>query len=268
METETTPPPSPRPRSLAPKEHGAYGQLGLPMIAALGAGRPGVDAVLLGASAWALFLAHEPVLVLLGRRGERPKLEQRSRAVGRLTALALAGALLGVAGLVLAPPPVRSAVVLPAILGAAFAATLVLGQERSLVGETLAALALSAVSFPLGIAVGLTPGGAARAWCVWALGFGALLVPVRSIGARRRASTSVLTRVLPVLLVCGTALVLLGERLGRGHLLALAPLVLAAGWFAVAPPPPKALPRVGWTVVGAGLLTTAVLIVVARTGAG
>ena len=75
---------SPGPRSLAPREHGAYGQLGLPMLAALGSGLPGAVAALLSVSAWTLFLAHEPLLVLLGRRGERLQVEQRPRAMVRL----------------------------------------------------------------------------------------------------------------------------------------------------------------------------------------
>ncbi len=255
---------SPPPRSLSPREHGAYGQLGLPMLAALGAGRPGAAAVLLSAGAWALFLGYEPALVLLGRRGERLQTEERPRAMARLVGLALVGAFLGGAGLVLAPAPVRSAVVLPLVLGAAFAVTVALGQERSLAGEALAALALAGASYPVAIACGLTAGAAARAWCVWALGFGALLVPVRSIGARRRAGTSLARRSAPVLLALGTALVLLHAGLRAGHVLALAPLLAAAAWFAVAPPEPRSLPRVGWTVVGAGLLSAAVLILLAR----
>jgi hypothetical protein len=240
------------------------------MLAALGAGRPGIVALLLGVSAWVLFLAHEPVLVLLGRRGERLQTEQGPRARTRLVGLGLAGAALGLAGLVLAPADVRAAVVLPVVLGAAFAATLALGQERSLIGEALAAFALSAVSFPLGIAAGLTAGESARAWCVWALGFGSLLIPVRSIGARRRASTSLVARLLPVLVALAIAVdavrVGTNQGFGLGHLIALTPLVLAAGWIAISPPQPRNLPRVGWTVVGAGVLTTAVLVLVARSG--
>ena len=256
---------SPPPRSLAPKEHGAYGQLALPMLAALGAGRPGLVALLVSASAWALFFAHEPVLVLLGRRGERPRTEHGARARTRIALLGVAGAALGLAGVLLAPMPVRAAVTLPAVLGCAFAVCVALGQERSLVGEALAALALAGVSFPVAIAAGVEAGEAARSWCVWALGFGALLVPVRSIGMRRRATTSLPGRLLPVLLALAAALVLLRAGLGARHLLALAPLLLSAGWFALVPPEPRALPRVGWTVVGAGLLTAALLIAVARS---
>lgn len=255
---------SPRPRSLAPREHGAYAQLALPMLAALGAGRPGVLAMFLSLSAWALFLAHEPVLVLLGRRGERPRAEHGARARTRLAVLGLAGVTLGLTALILAPMPVRSAVTFPAILGCVLAVCIALGQERSLVGEAVAALALAAVSFPVAIAAGVPPGDAGRAWCVWALGFGSLLVPVRSIGMRRRSASSPASRVLPVLLALAAALGLLGAGLGPAHLLALAPMLLSAGWLAVTLPEPRALARVGWTVVGAGLLTAALLISVAR----
>jgi len=262
---------SQRPRSLAPREHGAYAQLALPLLPALGVGRPGLIAVLLSVSAWALFLAHEPALVLMGRRGERPRAEHGSRARCRVAVLGLVGAAIGLAALVLAPTPVRSAVTLPAILGCALVVCIALGQERSLAGEALAALALAAVSFPVAIAAGAPPADAARAWCVWALGFGSLLVPVRSIGMRRRAASSPGRRVLPVLLVLAAAGGLLLAGLGPGHLLALAPLLLSAGWLAMARPEPRALPRVGWTVVGAGLLTAVLLIALAgghRPGAG
>ena len=255
---------TPPPRSLAPREHGAYGQLGLPTIAALAAGRPGAVALLLSASAWALFLAHEPVLVLLGRRGERARTEQRRRALRRIVLLGTAALVLGVPALALAPVAVRSAVVLPVVLGLAFAVTVALAQERTLVGEGLAAVALAAVSVPVALAAGLAPAGAARAWCVWALGFGALLVPVRSIGARRRNATSRGGRLLPVLLATGVAAALVPAGFGAGHLLALAPLLAVAAWVALAPPGPRALPRVGWTVVGAGAVTAAALVVLAR----
>jgi hypothetical protein len=80
---------SPRARSLAPREHGVYGQLAVPMAAALASGRPGPVALLLAASAGGFFLAHEPALLLLGRRGERARTEQRGRAMSRLLALGL-----------------------------------------------------------------------------------------------------------------------------------------------------------------------------------
>jgi hypothetical protein len=160
---------------------------------------------------------------------------------------------------------VRSAVTLPAVLGCVLAVCIALDQERSLVGEAVAALALAAVSFPVAIAAGTAPGEAARAWCVWALGFGALLVPVRSIGMRRRADASLARRVLPVVLALATAVGLLGAGLGSGHLVALAPMLLAAAWLAVTLPEPRALARVGWMVVGAGLLTAILLISLARS---
>ncbi|HVP62419.1 MAG TPA: hypothetical protein VMT11_17805 [Myxococcaceae bacterium] len=56
---------SPRACSLAPGEHGAYGQLAVPTAAALAGGRPGPGALLLAASAWALldFAALAPLVL-------------------------------------------------------------------------------------------------------------------------------------------------------------------------------------------------------------
>ena len=47
-------------RSLAPKEHGAYAQLGLPLLAALLMGRPTLLSALLVVGFACALLAHEP----------------------------------------------------------------------------------------------------------------------------------------------------------------------------------------------------------------
>src|SRR4051812_49522750 len=65
---------------MLPREHGAYGQLLFPLVTALAVGRPRVVAWLLAASAVGAFLAHEPLLVLLGQRGARAARAQRGQA--------------------------------------------------------------------------------------------------------------------------------------------------------------------------------------------
>ncbi len=47
-------------RSLAPREHGAYGQLGFPLLTALCIAVPRLPGILFAAAAAALLLAHEP----------------------------------------------------------------------------------------------------------------------------------------------------------------------------------------------------------------
>src|SRR5437762_3573628 len=98
-----------RPRSLAPKEHGAYGQLGLPLVTGLAMGRPGVAAAALAVAAAAAFVAHEPLLILAGQRGTRARREEGPRAARRLAVLGAAAAISGGAGLALAPSPARLA---------------------------------------------------------------------------------------------------------------------------------------------------------------
>ena len=75
------------PRSLMPREHGAYGQLALPLLTALFSGRPTAAAFLYSTAAVFAFFAHEPLLVLLGQRGSRAFRELGARARLRLTLL-------------------------------------------------------------------------------------------------------------------------------------------------------------------------------------
>ncbi|MBZ0235890.1 MAG: YwiC-like family protein, partial [Deltaproteobacteria bacterium] len=52
-----------------PREHGAYAQLGVPLVVALAAGRPGLAAAAFALAAIALFFVHEPVLSLAAELG-------------------------------------------------------------------------------------------------------------------------------------------------------------------------------------------------------
>lgn len=69
-------------RRFLPREHGAYGQLGVPLAAALASGRPGLAALGWATVAIALFLAHEPLLQLVMRRGG--VLRETARSMRRL----------------------------------------------------------------------------------------------------------------------------------------------------------------------------------------
>jgi hypothetical protein len=251
-------------RSLLPKEHGAYAELAVPMLAALMAGAPGIPALVLAMGAWAFFLAHEPALVLLGRRGERARTEHGERALTRLLVLGVAGIVLGSVGLVVSPPVVQSTSLAVAALAIVFVAVVARGHERSTAGEALAAITLAAAALPVGLASGLSVGTAARAWGVWSLGFVAVVIPARSIGARRRGFVPVGVRALPAGLALGIGIALWGPVLGGPELLALVPLVLAGGWLGIARPPPRRLRQVGWSIVAATLLTGCMLVLAAK----
>jgi hypothetical protein len=88
-------------RLLLPREHGAYGQIGVPLVVALAAGRPTLLSVALSLAAIAAFLSHEPLLYLLSRATAR-KARRLERSVpgeiilaGVLAALAIPVALAG-----------------------------------------------------------------------------------------------------------------------------------------------------------------------------
>jgi hypothetical protein len=130
-------------RSLRPREHGAYGQLGFPLLTALLAERPGAAALLLTGAAAAAFLAHEPALVASGRRGQRAREEDGARALRVCLALCLIALALGAAGFWLSPPPARAGAIIAGILGAFLAGAVALGVEKTLPGELVAAAAMT-----------------------------------------------------------------------------------------------------------------------------
>jgi hypothetical protein len=55
-------------RSLWPREHGAYAQLGAPLATAIAMQAPTIGALALASAACLAFLANEPLLVVLGHR--------------------------------------------------------------------------------------------------------------------------------------------------------------------------------------------------------
>jgi hypothetical protein len=103
-------------RSLLPHEHGAYGQIALPLVCGLGMGRPGIAAALLSAGAFAGFLSYEPLLVATGNRGKRARDEDGARARRLAAELLSLAVLLSGGGFALASPTARLASVVPPLL--------------------------------------------------------------------------------------------------------------------------------------------------------
>src|SRR5512139_2368612 len=120
------PPPPGRPQrqgpSLLPREHGVYAEVLFPIVTALIIGPASPGGVCFAIAIIAAFLVHEPVLVLLGRRGGRIKRELGAPARQRLVLLASIAAASGVIGLWNATTPVRIAfiVLVPVAVPLAF----------------------------------------------------------------------------------------------------------------------------------------------------
>ena len=80
-------------RSMAPREHGAYGQLFAPIGAAIFSGHFSLASLAFAVAGMCAFYAHEPWLILIGQRGPRATRELLGPAKRRLAAFV--GACLG-----------------------------------------------------------------------------------------------------------------------------------------------------------------------------
>lgn len=248
-------------RLLLPKEHGAYGQLACPLAAALLGGRPTWTAALIALGAVAAFVAHEPLLVLLGQRGTRARREDGRRAVAWLLGVGGLAAGAGVAGLWLGPPEARLAAALPAVLGALVLLATWRKSEKTAPGEVLAAAALAGCALPVAIAAGLAPQRAASAWVVWSVGLTAATLAVRRVIGRHRGRDVPSAVALVLLLAAGTGAAAI---LVDPGLAAAGPMLLAATVLVFLRLHPRHLRRVGWTLVGSSVVTIGLLVWVAR----
>ncbi|MGZ6124579.1 MAG: YwiC-like family protein [Myxococcales bacterium] len=253
-------------RSLAPREHGAWGQLGFPLLTALCAAWPRPAGLLFAASAVALFLAHEPALVAFGRRGERVREEEGGRALRVFLALLAAGGALGAAALWLSPAPARLGAAIAAGLAALLMAAVALGIEKTLPGELIAAAAMTSAALPVAAADGIGWTQSVSIWGAWLFGFAAAVFPVRAVIVEHKARVeSPAVRVTGTLLAIAfaAALAAAGELPPR-LVLAAAPLFAASIWIALRPPAMKRMTQAGWTLMAAGALTTVLMVVAVR----
>jgi hypothetical protein len=267
---DSTPAATRRDGSLLPREHGAWGQLALPLVTGLALGRPGAAALLLATAAVFAFLAHEPLLVVLGHRGARVEAELGRRArrapVVRIAAAAAAGA----GGLALAPPAalIPSLVAAGLFVGAAQLAFFRL--ERTTAGELVVASALAVCAAPVALAAGAPPHWAAAAVVTWITAFAAATLPVRAILLRARTKGAVDRR--PLAAAGVTALVGAGLWSGSHAWIpwtaALAPLPVAALALALTAVPirPQRLTAVGWSIASASVATLLLLVLGLRLG--
>lgn len=253
--------------SLLPKEHGAYGQLALPLVTAFAVAGVNTPAVLLGLAAIAGFLAHEPILVLLGRRGARAKREEGRSAAAWLaitTAMTIGA---GAAAFWAVSPSIRWSFILPLGPAALLATAIAAKQEKSFLGETAAALAFSLAATPVCMAAGAPTTTALAVGTAFALVFvlGTLvvraIVNVRGSGNPREARRT-RAAVLVLASAAGLALAVTASRglLAWTTLLAAAPGLIAASWIALFPPSPARLRTVGWALVAVSTATALILI--------
>lgn len=250
-------------RLLIPKEHGAYGQLLIPLLTALLVGRPAPGAWLLAASATAVFFAHEGVLVLLGQRGVRASREQRASAMRSVSLFGGFSLVTGLVGLSILRSDALIWLLLPVSLAAGVAVAVFMHLERTTPGELLVAAALSSMSVPVTLAGETRLGQALTVFAVFAVVFVAATLSVRALIGRTHKGSGPPPLVAAALTLVGIVLLAwlsLAGRLAPVAPFATLPVCAVAVGLVIAPPGPRYLREIGWTFVGATLLTAAVLV--------
>ena len=261
-------------RKMIPREHGAYAELLFPIATVFLAGAPTTSTVLLAIAGIAAFLANEPLLVLVGDRGTRLQRTESDRAKRALLVFALVAVGAGIAGVLTAPASAQIAVILPVLLGGGVFLIAVQGLERSMFGQGLAAAALSSVAVPLGLSAGLSVTASFSVALIWAVT--ALLGTsiVRLTVARTKAKTKeemasvAFKRTLLIaacLLVIGVGVAApFGKSIGLWVLAAAVPVAVVVLIMAVFRPTSHRLRMMGWSLVGASLLSLIAVVTALR----
>ena len=263
MATRNSEGPAPQPQTaglLWPREHGAYGQVLLPLVTALSSGGANVSAFLIALAAVAVFLSHEAALVLLGQRGPRLRQRRATQARKTLVRLGPVAMLAGLTGLTLAPYESRLAAVLLVPIVLLLVLLIATGREKTTLGELFAAGAAAAAAIPVALAAGVSRIDAGIAWLVWALAFGAVTGGVRWLLTRHKGTRESTAGVL----LAACTLLTVGGSIREPILAAALPQVVLAWTLVILSPHPRHLKRVGWSIVVLSLATAIALVMAAR----
>lgn len=255
---------------MLPKEHGAYGQLAFPLLTSLAVAGAARGSLLIVVAVVALFLAHEPLLVLLGHRGARLRTAEAQRAWLWLMVTLVVGTIGALLALDAVIPSVRWTFLVPLLPAGWVVFAAATGREKTTLGETAAAMAFAAAALPICAAGGRTAIGGAIA-----LAFGLLFVlatlAVRVVILRTRGGgnpNAVRRTRAAVVAIAGAGALAAFVAASDGVLApaavtATVPGVVFVIALAAFPPPAARLKKVGWTLVGVSALTSVLLIAAA-----
>jgi hypothetical protein len=256
---------SPQRRALIPPEHGAYGQLAMPLLTALAIGRPGAASFLLAYAIVVAFVAHEALLVVLGQRGRRVVETDGARARRVLAILGGQALLAGAAGFALAPPPARLALALPAVLALAVGGFVASRREKTIAGEVTVGATLSAGGLAVALAGGAPLSWAFACWMTWVLAFAAATLAVQVILERARSKgrrdPGLAHAAASAVLVLAAFAAVDPLRLPAAAPLALLPTAGLSIAVCLARFSPKRLQGLGWAMVATTVLTMAILVI-------
>jgi hypothetical protein len=145
------------------------------------------------AAACALFLTHEPLLILLGRRGERTRHAAAPAASQRLGFCAAVGSASLLLGVALSNAQTSIAILFPVALSMVAALLITRNREKSLGGELLVAATLASFALPVALAAGLSMQWAGWLIVSWTSVHALSTLTARAIVYRKREGERLLT---------------------------------------------------------------------------
>jgi hypothetical protein len=254
---------------LLPREHGAYAQVVFPLLTALALGRGGAAQFYWAAAALAVFVAHEPLLILAGERGRRSRADLSADArklAGGLSVAALAAGLLGWS---YAPQSARIAVALPLTLGMFLLPLIILRREKTLLGELLVSLTFSTMLMPVALAGGVSLQAALTATAVWSVIFLLGTITVRAVIARAKKTPHsrwlvYASQSLSLAAIAASIILLLTDVAPALAVVAAMPAAIVTAGCTFAGIHPRHLRTVGWSIVGSNLIALAALLAALR----
>ena len=248
---------------LLPREHGAYAEVGFPLFTAVALGRPTLAAICLVGAALAAFLLHEPVLVLIGRRGVRARAALETAARTRAAVLMATAVGLAIAGAWTASPWALRAVLALIPIGVAIGGLIAVKREKTWLGESLVAVFLCGMALPVADAAGAPRPTSVQATTVWVIGFLMATATVHAVIARTKGDRTkflATTASAAFILLIGVGAALFAHPDPRLWLAAIAPPAMVSGAAITLRLSAKHLRQIGVALVGAYAFTAGVLI--------
>jgi hypothetical protein len=254
---------------LLPREHGAYAQIIFPLLTALALGNGSAAQFYWAAAAMAVFVAHEPLLILAGERGRRSHTDLGGHAQKLAGSLSVVALVAGFLGWWHAPQSARLAVTLPLGLGIFLLPLIIYHREKTLPGELLVSLTFSTLLIPVAMAGGVALRAALIASAVWGTIFSMGTMMVRAVIANVKKATHgrwpvYTSQGLSLAAIGVSFIVLLTDALPALVAVAILPAALITFACSFMGVHPRHLRTLGWSLVGSNLFALAALAIALR----
>lgn len=249
------------PVRMHPKEHGAYAILGIPLVAALFVGNINAVVVLILSAAITGFMAHEPLMIALGRRGRRALLAA-PHASSRMSLLIVIFLCSGGMAFWWASADVRLALMACLLLAGIGFLLSAAGLQRTLPVQVLDMASLTLPSSAMLLAGGIDQHLIIRLTAAWMMGRIATTTAVRSAIAKLKTShqgkaPATNDFILVGIIAAGTVAILSGF----GAFIMIIPMLAAAIWIRFLPTRLIQLRRIGWILLGVNVMSAILMIV-------